>query len=55
MKPKRKEPPAYYEARELIAECFGLNEDSSDDPCADGCKRGCWHDLNTKPFYGHED
>lgn len=20
------------------------------DPCADGCKRGCWHDRNTKTF-----
>lgn len=29
MKPKRQErPQAYYEARSLLAECFGLNEDS---------------------------
>ena len=23
------------------------------DPCADGCKRGCWHDRNLKKFPTH--
>lgn len=28
MKPKRQPSKAYYESRALLAECFGLNEDS---------------------------
>jgi hypothetical protein len=36
MAPKRKDskPKAYYEARELIAECFGLSDDRDPEPAS---------------------
>jgi hypothetical protein len=34
MKPKSARPKAYYEARELIAECFGLSDDRDHEPAS---------------------
>jgi hypothetical protein len=35
MKPRKQErPKAYYEARELIAECFGLSDDRDPEPAS---------------------
>jgi hypothetical protein len=34
IKPSRKPPKAYYEARELIAECFGLSDNRDPEPAS---------------------
>jgi hypothetical protein len=35
LKPRKQErPKAYYEARELIAECFGLSDDRDPEPAS---------------------
>jgi hypothetical protein len=34
MKPKKQERKDYYEARELIAECFGLSDDRDPEPAS---------------------